>query len=320
MSLVATLFPGIASLFVQDPVIACARIFMIIFGFILAYLGFKRTLEPLIMVPMGVGMICINCGVLFLDGGKLGTLFLDPLVSEPGALMNIMQINFLQPIYNLTFSNSLVACLVFMGIGAMCEIGFILANPWTSIIIAIFAEAGTFVTLILGVNLGLTPPEAAAVASIGGADGPMVLFTSLMLAPELFVPISVIAYLYLSLTYAGYPTLVKMLVPKKYRGIDIIFDAPEIPKTKKFIFILVCCALLCILLPMAAPGSFAWHFMRSLYPAQSQSCTADHSWCGSFGSIGCCRTFRRLDSLQIQKRKFQSCCWYCRYFLCADYC
>ena len=98
MSLVATLFPGIASLFVQDPVIACARIFMIIFGFILAYLGFKRTLEPLIMVPMGVGMICINCGVLFLDGGKLGTLFLDPLVSEPGALMNIMQINFLQPI------------------------------------------------------------------------------------------------------------------------------------------------------------------------------------------------------------------------------
>ena len=67
------------------------------------------------------------------------------------------------------------------------------------------------------------------------------------------MPISVIAYLYLSLTYAGYPALVKMLVPKKYRGNDIWFDAPEVPKTKKFIFILVCCALLCILLPMAAP-------------------------------------------------------------------
>lgn len=339
MSLVATLFPGIASLFVQDPVIACARIFMIIFGFILAYLGFKRTLEPLIMVPMGVGMICINCGVLFLDGGKLGTLFLDPLVSEPGALMNIMQINFLQPIYNLTFSNSLVACLVFMGIGAMCEIGFILANPWTSIIIAIFAEAGTFVTLILGVNLGLTPPEAAAVASIGGADGPMVLFTSLMLAPELFVPISVIAYLYLSLTYAGYPTLVKMLVPKKYRGIDIIFDAPEIPKTKKFIFILVCCALLCILLPMAAPLIMSFFLGMTIKEAEivpyqdllenvilyaatlmlglllGTLCEASTLLnpkvapliilgVGSFGSIRCCWCFRRLDSLQIQKRKF----------------
>ena len=190
-NIVAQLFPGIASLMVQDTTIAIARIALIAFGFILAYLGFKRTLEPLIMVPMGVGMICINCGVLFLDGGKLGTLFLDPLVSDPAQLVDIMQINFLQPIYNLTFSNSLVACVVFMGVGAMCEIGFILGNPWTSIIIAIFAECGTFVTLVLGVHLGLTPPEAAAVASIGGADGPMVLFTSLMLAPHLFVPISV---------------------------------------------------------------------------------------------------------------------------------
>ena len=252
-SMLMNLFPGVTSLLVQDPMVAGARILLIIFGFFLAYLGFKRTLEPLIMVPMGIGMICVNCGVLFLEGGKIGTIFLDPLVSEPNALLNIMQVSFLQPIYNLTFSNSLVACLVFMGIGAMCEIGFILANPWTSIIIAIFAEAGTFATLVLGVHLGLAPNEAAAVASIGGADGPMVLFTSLMLAPELFVPISVIAYLYLSLTYAGYPTLIKWMVPKKYRGIDVIFDSPEIPKKKKFLFILVCCLILCILLPMAAP-------------------------------------------------------------------
>ena len=254
-NIVAQLFPGIASLMVQDTTIAIARIALIAFGFILAYLGFKRTLEPLIMVPMGIGMICINCGVLFLDGGKLGTLFLDPLVSDPAKLVDIMQINILQPIYNVTFSNSLVACVVFMGVGAMCEIGFILGNPWTSIIIAIFAECGTFVTLVLGVHLGLTPPEAAAVASIGGADGPMVLFTSLMLAPHLFVPISVIAYLYLSLTYAGYPWLLKMLVPKALRGKDIMFYAPEVPKSKKFIFILVCCALLCLLFATVASAA-----------------------------------------------------------------
>lgn len=253
MQLVYSLFPGITSFFVQDPVIAFARVALITFGFILAYLGFKRTLEPLIMVPMGIGMIAINCGVLFLDGGRIGTLFLDPLVSKPDDLVNIMQINFLQPIYNLTFSNSLIASLVFMGVGAMSEISFILANPWSSIIIAIFAEAGTFATLILGSHLGLTPPEAASVAVIGGADGPMVLFTSLMLAPELFVPISVIAYLYLSLTYAGYPYLVKLMVPKKYRGIDIISYTPEIPKKTKFIFIIGTCAFLCLLLPVAAP-------------------------------------------------------------------
>ncbi|MEG2068667.1 MAG: sodium ion-translocating decarboxylase subunit beta, partial [Acidaminococcaceae bacterium] len=189
MELLMSMFPGISSLFMQDPVIAGARIILIILGFILALYGYKRTLEPLIMVPMGIGMICINTGVLFLAGGETGTLFLNPMISDPAQLVNIMQVNFLQPIYNFTFSNSLVACMVFMGVGAMCEIGFILASPWTSIIIAIFAECGTFATLVLGVNLGLAPTEAAAVASIGGADGPMVLFTSLMLAPELFVPI-----------------------------------------------------------------------------------------------------------------------------------
>ena len=253
MNFLMQLFPGIGSFFVQDPIIICARIVLIILGFILAYYGYKRTLEPLIMVPMGLGMICINTGVLFLANGQTGTLFLNPLIADPTSLINIMQVNFLQPIYNFTFSNSLVACMVFLGIGAMCEIGFIVSNPWTSIIIAIFAEAGTFFTLIMGVWWGLSPNEAVAVASIGGADGPMVLFTSLMAAPELFVPISVIAYLYLSLTYAGYPWIVKWMVPKKYRGMDILVDMPEVSKKSKFIFIIISCGVLCLLLPMAAP-------------------------------------------------------------------
>ena len=62
-----------------------------------------------------------------------------------------MQVNFLQPIYNLTFSNGLIACLVFMGIGARSEISFLLAKPWSSMIIAIFAEMGTFAALAAGV-------------------------------------------------------------------------------------------------------------------------------------------------------------------------
>ncbi len=247
------LFPGISSLFIQDPLIAFARIVLIIGGFFLAYLGFKRTLEPLIMVPMGIGMITVNAGVLFLDVGKMGTIFLDPMVSEPTNLVNIMQVNFLQPIYNLTFSNGLIAVLVFMGIGAMSDIGFILARPWASIIVAIFAELGTFVTLALGLYLGLEPGEAASVATIGGADGPMVLFTSLMLAPELFVPISIIAYLYLSLTYAGYPYIIRLLVPKKYRGIDIEAEMPNVSKKSKFIFVVVVAGILSFLLPVAAP-------------------------------------------------------------------
>jgi len=250
---VIQLFPGIGSLFVQDTTIALARVFLILFGFALAYFGFTRTLEPLIMVPMGIGMIAINSGVLFLHAGNIGTIFLDPLVEQPDVLVNIMQVNFLQPIYNFMFSNGLIACLVFFGIGAMSEIGFILARPWSCMIVAIFAEMGTFATLVIGAKLGLPIGEAAAVATIGGADGPMVLFSSLMLAPKLFVPISIIAYLYLSLTYAGYPYLIKLFVPKKYRGMDVEVEIPEVSKKAKFIFTISVCALLCLLLPVAAP-------------------------------------------------------------------
>ena len=173
-----SLFPGIVSFAVQDPKVAAARAGLIVLGFIFAYCGFKRKLEPLIMVPMGVGMMCVNAGVLFFADGTLGTLFVAPLVDDPATLINIMQVNFLQPIYNFMFSNSLIACLVFMGIGAMSEISFIIMNPFTSIFIALCAEAGTFIALVIGVYLGLTPQEAASVAIIGGADGPTSIFVS----------------------------------------------------------------------------------------------------------------------------------------------
>ena len=252
--LLMEIFPGIGTFFAVEPMLALARIALIIIGFVLAYLGFKRTLEPLIMIPMGIGMICVNCGALFLDAGIVGNIFIDPLVSEAADVVDIMQINWLQPIYNLMFSNGLIACLIFMGIGVNSDISFLLAKPWTTMTIALFAELGTFVALVLGVSLfGLTPAESAAVATIGGADGPMVLFTSLSLSPDLFVPIGIIAYLYVSLTYAGYPYLIKLLVPKKYRGIDVEVYPPEVPAKTQFVFIVVVCALLCLLLPVAAP-------------------------------------------------------------------
>lgn len=206
------------------------------------------------MVPMGLGMICVNAGVLFLSDGSIGTMLLAPLVSKPDELINILQINCFQPIYNFMFSNGLIACLVFMGIGARSEISFLLSMPWTSMTIALFAELGTFVTLGVGIlGFGLEPGQAAAIATIGGADGPMVLFTSLLKAPELFVPISIIAYLYLSLTYGGYPYLIRLLVPKKYRGIDVEVYPPQVPQKTKFVFCVVVCAVLCLLLPMATP-------------------------------------------------------------------
>lgn len=101
------LFQGIATMFEQSPHIVIARIALILLGFLLVYLGIKGTLEPLIMVPMGLGMSEVNAGVLFLENNQTGNLIINPLLSSTDDLMKYMQIDFLQPIYTLTFSNGL---------------------------------------------------------------------------------------------------------------------------------------------------------------------------------------------------------------------
>ena len=169
------LFQGIGTMFAQSPQIAIARVVLIFLGFLLVYLGVKGTLEPLIMVPMGLGMSAVNAGVLFLGENQIGNLIIDPLLSTTDELMTYMQINFLQPIYKL--------------------------------------------------------------------------------APELFVPISIVAYLYLSLTYGGYPYLIKLLIPKEMRGKQIPKEkkVSKIRPKEKIVFAVITNALLCLLFPVAAP-------------------------------------------------------------------
>ncbi len=248
------LFQGIATLVNSDPTIAISRIVLILLGLLLVYCGVKHILEPLLMIPMGLGMASVNAAVLYLSATTMGTIFIDPLVTDPAKLMDVLQINFLQPIYTLTFSNGLIACFVFMGVGVLCDIGYVLAAPYSSMFIAIMAELGTIATFPIAIAMGLTPKEAASIAMVGCADGPMVLFTSLILARDLFVPISVVAYLYLSLTYGGYPFLIRLLIPKKLRGIKM--DLKKIPRVKpgeKIAFSVITCTILSLLFPVAAP-------------------------------------------------------------------
>lgn len=248
------LFQGIGTLFAQDPKIAIARIALIFLGMLLVYLGSKNILEPLVMIPMGFGMLAVNAGVLFLSPTTMGTIFVDPMVTDTNALMNILQIDFLQPIYTFMFSNGLIAGIVFMGIGVITDIGFLMAYPFTSMLIAMFAELGTVLTFPVAKALGFNAGEAAAISVIGTADGPMVLYTSLMLANDLFVPITIVAYLYLSLTYGGYPYLIRLLVPKELRGKNVnVSKAHNITSQEKMIFSVVACAILCLLFPVAAP-------------------------------------------------------------------
>lgn len=250
----STLFQGFGTLFYQEPKIAIARVALIILGILLVWLGNRGTLEPLIMIPMGFGMAAVNAGVLFFAANEVGTLFVDPLESDPLAIINVLQIDFLQPIFTFTFGNNLIACIVFMGIGCIADVGNVLRYPFTSMLIALFAELGSIVVFPIAHAMGLNYGEAAAVAIVGGADGPMVLFTSLMLAPNLFVPITIIAYLYLSLTYGGYPFLIRLMIPKEIRGQAVITTKKTtITSGEKLAFDIVGCTVLTLLFPVAGP-------------------------------------------------------------------
>ena len=248
------LFQGIATLVQSEPYIMIGRIGLILLGFLLMYLGYKGVLEALLMIPMGLGMATVNAGVLNFGHGHRGTLFLDPLAKTNDQVMTQMQIDWLQPIYSLTFSNGLIACMVFLGIGTLLDVGFVMARPFRSMFLAICAELGTFVTFPLGVVMGLPINQAAATATIGGADGPMVLFASLMHAPDIFVPITVVGYIYLGLTYGGYPYIVKALVPERIRAIEMPEEKiRKISSGEKMVFAVVACVALSLLFPVAAP-------------------------------------------------------------------
>ena len=253
------LFQGISTLVTSEPIIAFSRIGLMLLGMLLVYLGKKGILEPLLMIPMGLGMAAINAGILFMPGGKQGNLFVDPMITNNDQLMAALQIDFLQPIYTFTFSNGLIACFVFMGIGVLLDVGYILQKPFTSMFLAICAELGTFATVPIAMALGFNMRDAASVAMVGGADGPMVLFTSLSLSKELFVPITVVAYLYLGLTYGGYPYLIRLMIPARLRGIKMVRPAGRKPISsgQKLAFAVILCTLLCLLFPVAAPLFFS---------------------------------------------------------------
>jgi oxaloacetate decarboxylase beta subunit len=263
-------FQGIGTLAASDPLLALSRIGLIILGMLLVYLGKRGTLEPLLMIPMGLGMSTVNAAVMFFDPlklhGGMGTLFVEAqagasadAVRNAADLMTVLQIDFLQPIYTFMFSNGLIACLVFIGIGSLLDVGFVMMHPFISMFLALCAELGTILVLPIAQLFGFSAKQAAAIAMVGGADGPMVLFTSLKLAPELFVPITVVAYLYLGLTYGGYPYLIKLMVPKSIRGTVMppAKAATTISSGQKLAFTVVVNSLLALLFPVAAPLFFS---------------------------------------------------------------
>jgi sodium ion-translocating decarboxylase beta subunit len=246
-------FQGIYTFFLAEPSIVLGRLLLVALGLLFIYLSYKKVLESLIMLPLGIGMVAVNAGLMVMEAGQVGNLFVNPMAGNLEELMYFLQIDFLQPIYTFMFSNGLIACLVFMGIGAITDIDILLAKPGMSLFLAVFAEFGTIATLPIAMAMGLLPNESAAIALVGGADGPMVLYGSIMMARELFVPITVVAYVYLGVCYAGYPFLVR-IIPKRMRQTEMDFRTiPKVPAGAKFAFCIATFTLLAFLFPVAAP-------------------------------------------------------------------
>ena len=249
------IFPGIESFFLMEPSMVLTRLFLLGLGFLLLYLGYKHILDPLLMLPMGTGIILINASILIMPNtGEFGTMFLNAMASEPAEMIDAFQIYWLQPIYALTFSNGLIACLVFIGIGVITELDFFIAYPKMSLLLAIPAELGSILTFPIAIAMGFTPSESASVSIIGGADGPMVLFAALQLARHLFVPITIVAYIYLSIIYAGYPFMIKYLIPRHMRGVAMEeFSVKKVSSGEKIAFSIVVATVCCLLFPVASP-------------------------------------------------------------------
>lgn len=227
------------------------RLFLIIGGVLVIYGGMKHILEPLIMVPFGLGTAVANAAYLTVKVN--GIILGNPHVSWNLTGYDWIQYFWLQPIYNFTFMTGLIAALVFMGIGVLTDISFLLAHPYVSLILASFAEFGTVFTFPIAVHMGLTPKQAAPVALIGGADGPVVLFSSLALAPELFIPITVVGYLYLSLLYLYHGKLAEIVIPKSMASKPMQLKTEEVSRGEKIAFSILVPIMLSAIFPAASP-------------------------------------------------------------------
>ena len=181
-------------------------IIMLVIGCLLLFLGISKKYEPLLLVPIGFGVIIAN-----IPNSNLGVVQVDPSYS-------LIQIANEHGIINLLYysliKTGFLPPLIFMGIGALTDFGPMLKNL-RLVFFGAAAQIGIFSVLILASLFGFSNNEAAALAIIGGADGPTAIYTSIILAPHLLGPIAIAAYSYMALVPVIIPSVVKILVSKK---------------------------------------------------------------------------------------------------------
>jgi carboxybiotin decarboxylase len=207
------------------------HLIMICVAFFFLYLGISKKYEPLLLVPIGFGIIVGN--IPFVEGMRLG-------IYETGSILNYLYFGVTSGVY---------PSLIFLGIGAMTDFSALLSNP-KLLLLGAAAQFGIFVTLTGALMLGFSPAEAGAIGIIGGADGPTAIFLSSKLAPHLLGAIAIAAYSYMALVPVIQPPIMKLLTSKEERLIRMK-PSREVSQREKILFPIIGTIICCFVAPGA---------------------------------------------------------------------
>ena len=212
---------------------------------VLLYLAIVKQFEPLLLLPIGFGMLMTNLpldGIFHMDIFINSTNHIDwALLGSSGGMVDYIYLGVKLGIY---------PPLIFLGIGTMTDFEPLIARP-SSLLLGASAQLGIFFTLVGAKILGFTNQEAGAIGIIGGADGPTAIYVTTKLAPHLLGSIAVAAYCYMALVPVIQPPIMKALTTEKER--QIVMTAPRrVSKTEKILFPIIVTIIVALTLPDAA--------------------------------------------------------------------
>ena len=214
------------------------HVLMIMVGSVFIYLAIAKEYEPLLLLPIGFGILVGN--IPFFKGFGLG-------IYENNSVLHYLYFGVTTGVY---------PSIVFLGLGAMTDFSSLLAFP-KLMLLGAAAQMGIYFTFLSALALGFLPKEAASIAIIGGADGPTSIFLTAKLAPHLIGPIAIAAYSYMALIPIIQPPIMRLLTTKKERLIHMP-DIRPVSKKERVIFPAVGLILCCFLAPASIPllGTF----------------------------------------------------------------
>ncbi len=224
------------------------NLIMILIGLIFITLAIKKDYEPLLLVPIGFGILVGNIPLPLQIFDSISLYMIDPVTHK--YVFNTTSNSVLGIIY-FGVRSGLFPPLIFLGIGAMTDFSTLLSNP-KSVLLGAAAQTGIFITFISAIMLGFSPAHAAAIGIIGGADGPTAIFLSSRLAPSLIGPIAIAAYSYMAMVPIIQPPIMKLLTSKKERLIRMK-PGREVSKSTKILFPIIGFLVTTMVAPGAIP-------------------------------------------------------------------